>query len=85
VIDLTNIAAIGVQHGAPTFQGKLTGPETLNAHSIGYIEVGGNTEVLVNTSNTPEVVTAANATAADMEVILVGINLHLASGDFHHA
>jgi hypothetical protein len=41
--------------------------------------------VLINTSNSPEAVTAANATAADIEIILIGVNLHLASGDFHHA
>jgi hypothetical protein len=41
--------------------------------------------VLVNTSNNPEKVTASNVSAADMEIVLVGINLHLSSGDFHHA
>lgn len=83
LIDLTNIAGITSQHGVPTFQGKLTG--SLNAHSIGYIEVGQNTDVLVNTSNSAEVVTASNVSAANMEIVLVGINLHLGSGDFHHA
>jgi Ca2+-binding RTX toxin-like protein len=85
LIDLTNIAGINSQHGVPTFQGKLAGNLVLNPHSIGYIEVGNNTDVLVNTSSSPETVTPTNVTPANMEIILVGINLHLGSGDFHHA
>jgi hypothetical protein len=86
VIDFTNIAGIDARHGVPTFQGQLIGSGnlSLNAHSVGYIEVGGNTVVLGNTSNNPEIVTTTNVTAASMEIILVGINLHLAANDFHH-
>lgn len=86
VIDLTNIAGINTQNGRPIFQGKLAGSGhlTLNAHSIGYLEVGGNTDVLVNTSNSNETVTTSNISAANMEIVLVGINLHLSSGNFHH-
>ena len=45
-IDFTNIAGINA------FQGQLTGSGdlTLNAHSVAYIEVSGNTVVLVNTT-----------------------------------
>ena len=59
-IDFTNIAGINASGGVPTFQGQLTGSGnlTLNAHSVAYIEVNGNTEVLVNTTNWAETVTA---------------------------
>jgi Ca2+-binding RTX toxin-like protein len=85
-IDFTNIAGINAQSGIATFEGKLTGSGnlTLNAHSVGYIEVNGNTEVIVNTANTAETVTTANVSAANMEVVLVGIHLGLKSADFHH-
>ena len=85
-IDFANIPGINASHGIPTFQGKLTGSGnlTLNAHSVAFLEVGGNTEVLVNTSNTAEIVTSANVSHADLEIALVGINLGLTSSDFHH-
>ena len=56
IIDFTNIAGINANNGIATFEGKLTGSGnlTLNAHSVAYIEVNGNTEVLVNTTNTAE-------------------------------
>jgi hypothetical protein len=53
-------------------------------HSVGYIEVNGNTGVLVDTTNTNETVTSANVSAANMEIVLVGIHLGLTSADFHH-
>jgi Ca2+-binding RTX toxin-like protein len=85
-IDFTNIAGINASHGVPTFQGKLTGSGnlTLNAHSVAYIEAGGNTEVLVNTMNNPEIVTTSDVSAANMKIALVGIHLGLTSTDFHH-
>jgi Ca2+-binding RTX toxin-like protein len=85
-IDFTNIAGINASHGVPTFQGKLTGSGnlTLHAHSVAYIEAGGNTEVLVNTTNAAEIVTTSNVSAANMEVVLTGIHLGLTSTDFHH-
>jgi YVTN family beta-propeller protein len=85
-IDFTNIAGINASHGVPTFQGKLTqsGNLTLNPHSVAYIEVGGNTEVLVNTTNNPEIVTTSDVSAANMKIVLVGIHLGLTSTDFHH-
>jgi hypothetical protein len=78
-IDFTNIPGINANHGIPLFQGKLTGNLTLNAHSVAFLEVGGNTEVLVNTTATAE-----NAGHADMEIVLVGVNLGLTATDFHH-
>jgi Ca2+-binding RTX toxin-like protein len=85
-IDFTNIVGINAHHGIATFEGKLTGAGnlTLNAHSVAYIEVNGNTEVLVNTTNTAEILTSANVSAANMEIVLVGIHLGLKSADFHH-
>ena len=85
-IDFTNIAGINANDGIATFEGKLTGSGnlTLNAHSVAYIEVNGNTEVLVNTTNTAETVTSSNVSAANMEIVLVGIHLGLKAADFYH-
>jgi Ca2+-binding RTX toxin-like protein len=85
-IDLTNIPGINASHGIPTFEGKLIGSGnlTLNAHSVAYLELGGNTEVLVNTTSTPEIVHSADVSAANMEIVLVGIHLGLTATDFHH-
>ena len=71
--------------GIATFQGQLagTGNLTLNAHSVGYIEVGGNTEVLVNTTNSAQTVTASDVHTASMEIVLAGTHLGLTSSDFH--
>jgi Ca2+-binding RTX toxin-like protein len=82
-IDLTNIAGITARGGIPTFEGNLAG-HALNAHSIGFLEVGGNTLVLVNTTNANETVSASNVSAANMEIELTGVNLGLTSSDFHH-
>jgi Ca2+-binding RTX toxin-like protein len=84
VIEFTNISGINGSHGIPTFEGKLSGAGnlTLNPHSVGYIEVGGNTEVLVNTTSTAEIITAADTHAANMEIVLSGIHLGLAKNDF---
>ena len=86
IIDFTNIAGINANNHIPTFQGQLSGSGnlSLHAHSVGYIEVNGNTDVLVNTTNTTETVTSANVSAANMEIVLVGIHLGLKSADFHH-
>jgi hypothetical protein len=59
-----------------------TGNLTLNPHSVGYIEAGGNTEVLVNTTASAEIVTATDPHAANMEIVLTGIHLGLTKGDF---
>ena len=61
-----------------------SGDLTLNPHSIAYIEVSGNTVVLINTTNAAEIVTSSNVSAANMEIDLVGNNLHLANTDFLH-
>jgi Ca2+-binding RTX toxin-like protein len=86
-IDFTNIAGINATNGVPSFQGYLTGTGSLalKAHSIALLQVGGNTEVLVNTSNTTETVSATDMHAADMKIQLVGINLGITATDFHHA
>lgn len=85
VIDFENISGINGSHGVPTFEGKLSGAGnlTLDPHSIGYIEVGGNTEVLVNTTSTAEIVTASDTHAANMEIVLTGVHLGLTKNDFH--
>ena len=85
-IDFTNIAGINASGGVPTFQGQLVGSGdlTLNAHSVAYIEVSGNTVVLVNTTSSAETVSSTNVGAANIEIDLVGIHLGLTSTDFHH-
>jgi Ca2+-binding RTX toxin-like protein len=85
-IDFTNIAGINATGGVPNFQGNITGTGnlTLNAHSVACLEAGGNTQVLVNTTNHAETVTTADTHAADMEIVLVGVHLGLTATDFHH-
>ena len=84
-IQFTSISGINSSGGIATFQGQLagTGNLTLNAHSVGYIEVGGNTEVLVNTTNSAQTVTASDVHTASMEIVLAGTHLGLTSSDFH--
>jgi hypothetical protein len=84
-IVFSNVAGINATNGVPTFQGLLAGSGSLslNAHSIGYMQVGGNTEVLVNTTNSTEVVSTSDVHAANMEIILAGIHLGLTQSDFH--
>jgi Ca2+-binding RTX toxin-like protein len=85
VIEFNSIAGINGSHGVPAFEGKLSGAGnlTLDPHSVGYIEVGGNTEVLVNTTSSAEIVTASDRHAANMEIDLIGIHLGLTKNDFH--
>ena len=87
IINFTTIAGINATGGIATFQGMLSGIGrlSLHAHSVAYIEVGGNTEVLVNTTSNNETVTFANVSAANMQIVLVGTHLGLTSSDFHHA
>jgi Ca2+-binding RTX toxin-like protein len=86
-IDFTSITGIAATNGVPTFQGNITGTGnlTLNAHSVAYVEVGGNTQVLANTGNAAETVTTSDMHAADMKITLVGVNLGLTGTDLHHA
>ncbi|WP_349631771.1 hypothetical protein [Bradyrhizobium liaoningense] len=49
----------------------------LNAHSVAWIESGGNTIVYANTSNAAE--TQGNA---DMMIVLAGTNLGLTASNF---
>jgi Ca2+-binding RTX toxin-like protein len=85
-IDFTSIAGIDAANGTPTFQGYLTGAgsQTINAHSVAVMEVGGSTQVLVNTTAVAETVTPTDTHAADMKVTLTGVNLGLTGADFHH-
>ncbi len=85
VIEFASISGINGSHGIPTFEGKLAGSGNLilNPHSIGYIEVGGNTEVLVNTTSSAEIVTTSDTHAANMEIVLTGVHLGLTKSDFH--
>jgi hypothetical protein len=86
-IDFNAISGINATNGVPQFQGNITGSGalTLNAHSVAYIETGGNTQVLVNTTGAGETVSIADTHAADMKIVLLGVNLGLTGSDFHHA
>jgi len=53
--------------------------------SIGMIEAAGNTVVLVNTSNSAEIVSAGDTHAVNMRIILMGVHLGLTASDFHHS
>jgi Ca2+-binding RTX toxin-like protein len=83
-IEFANTGMTG-SNGTPPFDGQLTGSGnlTLKANSVGYIEVGGNTEVLVNTTTKAETVTLSDTHAANMEIVLTGTHLGLTSHDFH--
>jgi len=85
-IDFTAIAGINASNGTPTFQGYLTGTGnlTVNAHSVAVMEVGGSTQVLVNTSNAAETITQIDTHAVDMKITLTGVNLGMTAADFHH-
>ena len=62
-----------------TYEGQLANTGTnVAAHSIGWIESGGNTIVYANTS-----VAAETQAHADMMIILTGVNLGLTTSDFH--
>lgn len=76
-IDLGGIA--GLQ-----FQGQLAGSSnlTLNPHSLAFLETGGNTLVLANTTDVVEIVNATDTHAADMKIVLLGANLGLTGSDF---
>ncbi len=84
-IEFAHIAGITGSNGIPAFEGKLSGSGnlSLNAHSVAYVEVGGNTEVLVNTTASAESVTLSDTHAANMEIVLSGTHLGLTSHDFH--
>ncbi|MEO6712257.1 MAG: M10 family metallopeptidase C-terminal domain-containing protein [Mycobacteriales bacterium] len=86
-IDFTGIAGINSTMGIPSFQGNITGAGnlTLNAHGVAYIEVAGNTQILVNTGDTAETVSTSDTHAADMKIDLLGVHLGLTSADFQHA
>jgi Ca2+-binding RTX toxin-like protein len=86
-IDFTSILGINATNGVPTFQGNITGTGnlTLNAHSVAYLEVGANTQVLVNTTGAAETVSTSDMHAANMKIALVGVHLGLTATDFHHA
>jgi Ca2+-binding RTX toxin-like protein len=77
-IDFTGLAA------ALHFQGDITGLGnlTLGARSIAFLEVGGNTQVLVNATDKAAVVTAADVHAADLQIAVAGVHLGLTPSDF---
>jgi hypothetical protein len=70
--------------GAAQFQGRLagTGNLALNPHSVAFLETGGNTLVLVNTSDVAELVEATDTHAADVKIVLLGTSLGLVGSDF---
>ncbi|MFT4115694.1 Ig-like domain-containing protein [Bradyrhizobium sp.] len=83
----SGISGINATNGIALFQGQLTGTGNFNlhAHSVAYIETGGKTQVLVNTSNATEIVSAQDAHLANMMIVLNGTHLGLTSSDFHVA
>ena len=84
-IDFTTIAGLDATNGVPRFQGALAGPGNLflDAHSVAFLEAGGTTVVVANTSALAEIVTTADTHHADMTILLTGLHLGLTAGDFH--
>jgi Ca2+-binding RTX toxin-like protein len=84
--DFTSIVGINAVQGVPDFQGNIggTGVVALQAHSVAFMEIGGQTEVLVNTTGAAEAVSARDFHAANMVITLTGVHLGLTATDFHH-
>ncbi|WP_143099604.1 cadherin domain-containing protein, partial [Bradyrhizobium sp. cf659] len=75
-IDFTQLGAVGSD--ITTYQAPLSGAGVnLNAHSVAWIESGGNTIVYANTSNAAE-----DQGHADMMIVLAGTNLGLTASNF---
>ena len=74
LIDFTTIAGIAA------VQGLISGATQVNAQSIAWLQSGGTTQVLVNTTGASEL-----QGAAQMKIALSGTNLGLDVGDFLHA
>ncbi|TWB84734.1 cadherin-like domain-containing protein, partial [Bradyrhizobium sacchari] len=75
-IDFTQLGAVGSD--ITTYQAPLSGPGVnLNAHSVAWIESGGNTIVYANTSSTTE-----TQGHADMMIVLSGTGLGLTASNF---
>jgi hypothetical protein len=82
--DFSALAGVGAGNGIPQFQGNITGtgPATLNAHGVAYVEVGSDTDILVNNTGATETVSVSDMHAAQMEITLHGTHLGLVAGDF---
>jgi len=87
IIQFSGISGINATNGLAAFQGQLksSGNVSLNAHSVAYIETGGNTEVFVNTSSVAETINNHDSHAPNMMIVLAGTHLGLTSSDFHLA
>jgi hypothetical protein len=85
-IDFSAIPGIQSANGQMQYQGDLSGQgqHTLAAGSVATLESGGNTLVVVNTSDHVQTVSAADTHGADLTITLVGVHLGLTSDDFHH-
>ncbi|HZB53006.1 MAG TPA: Ig-like domain-containing protein, partial [Reyranella sp.] len=83
-IDFGGIAGLAAPNGTVEFQGQLagTGDLKLNPHSVAFLETGGNTLVLANTTDVAELVKATDTHAADVTIVLLGTNLGLTGSDF---
>ena len=55
-----------------------------NDHQI-RIETGGKTQALVDTNGSAETVSVTDTHAADTKIVMIGVNLGLTAGDFHHS
>ena len=65
--------------GITAYQGQITGSAQVAAHSIAWLQSGGNTIVYANATGSAE-----NQGSADMAIVLTG-TLTLSSVNFHHA
>ena len=84
VIDFSGIVGLDSANDIVQFQGKLAGKGnlTLNPHSVAFLESGGDTLVLANTTDVAELVKATDTHAADIKLVLLGTHLGLTGSDF---
>jgi hypothetical protein len=71
LIDFTTITAMA------SVQGLISGATNVNANSIAWLESGGNTQLLVNTTAGSEL-----QEAVQMKIVLSGTSLGLSASDF---
>ena len=76
-----NVGSAPYLHGAGPYSlsvADLNGDGILDLIAGNY---GDN--VLVNTTNTAEIITNTNFSAANIDIVLVGVHLALSGNDFH--
>jgi Ca2+-binding RTX toxin-like protein len=84
MIDFSSIAGLDAANGTVQFQGKLAAKAVSRSTRtvVAFLETGGNTVVLANTTDVAELVKATDTHTADMKLVLLGTHLGLTGSDF---